>query len=406
MQRRSILRRVVHLGGYDPMTPDAFMARFRRELARFARCWGIEARVENVSHDAESLRWTVALSGAGWSSTSTHELLRWDDVIRGHRDSPSFARWSGGVLAFFDFTWNGALWRYLRTAWRYAMFFLYPYSALLAAFLIYQGLVRLALGWAGLPAPAALAGGIACGAGAVYYLVRHTHIGHLLDDWNFAREIVRSNDKVIAERLNRAAARIMAEPSDGELLVVGHSLGAVLASSFIDEALRQPAAPPARQRSVTFLALGSSILKIALHDAARDLRDTLGRINKSDRLRWIEYQALNDVMNFYRSDPVKVLGLAGPSPIVRQARFSRMLDPSFYARIKRNFFRLHCQFISGNDRRAPYDYMMTICGPFSPGALAASRDGAVGWIDSAGAVTPQGEAALPPEADTNREPAP
>ena len=388
------------------MTPDAFMARFRRELARFARCWGVEARVENVSHDAESLRWTVELSGAGWSSTSAHELLRWDDVIHGHRSGPSFARWSGGMLAFFDFTWNGALWRYLRTAWRYAIFFLYPYSALLAAFLIHEGLVRLFLSWAGAAAPVALAGGIACGAGAVYHLVRHTHVGHLLDDWNFAREIARRNDPVIVKRLSNAAARIMAESSDGEVLVVGHSLGAVLAATFIDEALRQPATAPARARPLTFLALGSSILKIALHDAARGLRETLGRINASGRFRWIEYRALNDVMNFYRSNPVKVLGLEGPSPIVRQARFRRMLDPSFYARIKRNFFRLHCQFISGNDRRAPYDYMMTICGPFSPGALAASRNGAINWIDSAGAITPEGEAALHAEPDATREPAP
>jgi hypothetical protein len=406
MQTRTILRRVVHLGGYDPMPPDAFMARFRRELARFARCWGVEARVENVSQDAESLRWTVELTGAGWSSTSEHELLRWDDVISGHRNGPSFARWAGGVLAFFDFTWNGALWRYLRTAWRYAMFFLYPYCALLAAFFVYEGLVRLALSWAGLSAPAALAGGIACGGAAVYYLVRHTHVGHLLDDWNFAREIARRNDPLIAARLKRAAARIMAEPSDGEVLVVGHSLGAVLATTFIDDALHEAAAAPARPRPIAFLALGSSILKIALHDAARGLRETLGRINASGRVAWIEYQALNDVMNFYRSDPVKVLGLDGPSPIVRQARFSRMLDPSFYARIKRNFFRLHCQFISGNDRRAPYDYMMTICGPFSPAALAASRAGAINWIDNAGAITPAGEAALHPQPDANREPVP
>src|SRR5215203_7431133 len=30
-----------------------------------------------------------------------------------------------------------------------------------------------------------------------------------------------------------------------------------------------------------------------------------------------------------------------------------MLKPAFYRRMKRNLFRVHCQFVSANDRRAP-----------------------------------------------------
>ena len=42
-----------------------------------------------------------------------------------------------------------------------------------------------------------------------------------------------------------------------------------------------------------------------------------------------------------------------------------MLSPEFFKRFGRSWFRLHYQFIMANDNRAPYDYMMLVCGPVS-----------------------------------------
>jgi hypothetical protein len=56
-------------------------------------------------------------------------------------------------------------------------------------------------------------------------------------------------------------------------------------------------------------------------------------------------------------------------------RVKAMLDPAAYRRIKRNLFRVHNQFVSGNDRRAAYDYFMLLCGPLSAENQARSRDG-------------------------------
>jgi len=40
-----------------------------------------------------------------------------------------------------------------------------------------------------------------------------------------------------------------------------------------------------------------------------------------------------------------------------------MLAPEFYGKLRWNLFRMHYQFIMANDMRAPYDYMMLVCGP-------------------------------------------
>jgi hypothetical protein len=40
-----------------------------------------------------------------------------------------------------------------------------------------------------------------------------------------------------------------------------------------------------------------------------------------------------------------------------------MLEPAIYRRIKRNFFRVHYQYIFGNNRRYFYDFFLICCGP-------------------------------------------
>ena len=51
-----------------------------------------------------------------------------------------------------------------------------------------------------------------------------------------------------------------------------------------------------------------------------------------------------------------------------------------YRRIRLNFFRVHCQFVSGNDRRTSYDYFMLTCGPISAKSQTLAPDGAVSMI--------------------------
>ncbi|MCU0885185.1 MAG: hypothetical protein MUC44_09590 [Beijerinckiaceae bacterium] len=381
----TINRRVLHLGGYDPMPAAVFFARFQRELARFATCWNLTASTRDYTETQASAAWTVDVSGPGWQVITRHELVRWDDVIAAHRAGSVIGRLGAGWAAFFDFLRHGALGRYLAVAWRYAGFFLFPY---LAMALVLAGSLFVA-GWLlpliGLPQALGWLAGLVAGLGIIVWLASRTVIGHLLDDWIFASEIVRATDPVIEDRLKAAAIDLARTPASVDCLVVGHSLGALLAAELLDQALAAPA--PQGTRRFGYLALGSSLLKIALHGKAIGLKARLQRLIASGRIDWTEYQSLSDVMNFYKSDPVKVLGLDGPSPLVRQVRFSRMLKPAYYRTIKLDFFRLHCQFISGNDMRAPFDYLMTICGPFSPVALATSKDGAQGWIGLQGELT-------------------
>ena len=61
-----------------------------------------------------------------------------------------------------------------------------------------------------------------------------------------------------------------------------------------------------------------------------------------------------------------------------------MPEPAFYRRMKRNLFRVDCQFVSANDRRAAYDYFMLLCGPLSAENQGRSRDGATSAVHLGG----------------------
>ena len=71
---------------------------------------------------------------------------------------------------------------------------------------------------------------------------------------------------------------------------------------------------------------------------------------------------------------------------VRVVKLSRMVDHDMYRRIRLNFFRLHCQFVSGNDKRTSYDYFILTCGPISAKSQTLAADGAVSMIADDGGL--------------------
>jgi hypothetical protein len=337
------------------------------------------------------MQWNVTTSGPDWLVETDYRMVRWHDVIEAFGRRSIGSRISVGILAFLDFVLAGTLWRYLLSNWRYAAFFLYPFVMfgllIAAAFLIGVGAFKITGS-----IPIATVGGLFGFAAVLAGPWRWLHLGDLFDDWIFSREYIRYGNSQIEQRLDRLAAELVAAASNSaadEILVIGHSLGAVLAVDLLDRALKLDPALGRNKVPVTFLSVGSSILKIGLHPRAIRFRTTMERVAKSRAIFWGDYQALTDPLNFYKSRPMAEMGLSTENEAtVRVVRLSRMLDHDIYRRIRLNFFRMHCQFISGNDRRTSYDYFMLTCGPFSAKSQTLAPDGAVSMIaDDGGLVT-------------------
>lgn len=391
MKRTTVAKRLVfHVGGYDPITPHAgAQRRFVRELARFQLTWSVTACIAGLYDGTDQTRWTVTTTGPNWQVETDYHFIRWDDVIEDFSRRTIFSRIPFGIIAFLDFVVSGAFWGYLRTNWHYAVFFLYPF--VMFGVLI---LVTLIVGALALKASGSISIAVVASFVALTSLLvgpwRKLHLDTLFDDWIFSRDYIRKGNSILEQKLDRLAAEIVAAANGSnacEVLVVGHSLGAVLAVDLLDRTLMLDPALGARKISVTFLTIGSSILKIGLHRRATKFRAAVERVARSSGIFWGDYQARIDIMNFYDVNPMAEMALPTENgPVVRLVEFGRMLEHALYRRIRRQFYRLHCQFISGNDRRASYDYFMLICGPVSAKSQTLAVDGAISMVGEDGAL--------------------
>jgi hypothetical protein len=102
----------------------------------------------------------------------------------------------------------------------------------------------------------------------------------------------------------------------------------------------------------------------------------------------VEFQALVDIINVYKVDPVVALGMpATGKPIIKIIRIRLMVEEATYKRFHLNFLRIHRQAMMGNERRYYYDYYMLTGGPIALADRVENPDAAVAAFNTDGALT-------------------
>ena len=216
----------------------------------------------------------------------------------------------------------------------------------------------------------------ACGLAVFFVLLRwpgrRWRVQQLLDDWIFARDYLFGRRPDAEARLDQFAQALVARVRSGgldEIVIVGHSLGAMFALDVIVRALALDPDLGRRGVSVCVLTIGATIPKFALHPSAKRLREVCASVVAEPSIFWVEYQSRADTISFYRFDPVALKRIAGDrldgKPVIRRVQNHDMLSPGSFARYRRNVLRLHYQSVMANERRAPYDYYLMACGPIA-----------------------------------------
>ena len=370
---RPVRRCVLYLGGYDPVAPEKFFARQARELGHFRTTWDVEATPTPArpSPDGHVWRTEIETRGDGWTVETDFRLLAWDDLVKGDFARPIWQRipLSLGLLA--DFLVSGTIFRYFLAAWRFGLYFVAPFFFSLL-FVIAAGMAAALV----LRIDHALAPWLAPIVGVLVYvgLMRwpgnRWFVSHLLDARVFMGEYMRGGRPDMEARVNRFAREIVtvaAEPGLDELLIIGHSQGSVFALEALERALSLDPEITRRGLPISVMTVGSCVLQLGLHPAAKQLRARVQRLQAEDGVDWLEFQTLTDVVNFYRTDPARLMRLKpAPDrvfPHVLNVRIREMLQPTDYSRIRNSLFRVHYQFVMGNTRRYFYDFFQICCGP-------------------------------------------
>lgn len=176
----------------------------------------------------------------------------------------------------------------------------------------------------------------------------------------------KSPDRRMEDRVAEFTDHILYEqerdPAD-EVLIVGHSLGAILSIQATARILqRQPDAAS----KMHLLTLGSSIPFLGVLPSAKWFRQELTTVADDARLAWTDFTAIKDILCFFKMNPTEACGIVPRDrerPRCFPMRIYRMFSKEAYARVLRDHLRVHLQYLMAGDMDTEYDYFRMTAGP-------------------------------------------
>ena len=386
-------RLVLNFPGFEKTGAAHQLDRIAHSAAKTGNVWGFASERVSLEPAADG---THAVStwrskGGNWQVETRLVQFAWNDIISAYEDAPHPRAFFANFPKFLAFFTDGTAGRYFRHAKRYWGFTIFPLLLIGLFVAVTLAASVYGLGWLGLTGAAKWIAALAlCAAltlllckwpGERYYLLL------TINDWGFARDMVNRSNPAIESRYAANAATVMSEIENSrhdEIVIVGHSFGAVWAAAALALALEKKPGLLAGRNTV-FLALGSSLLKIALAPAGQFMRDWMKRIVAEPNLLWHEVQTKDDLIAFYKADPFAALGIEGMKAECRidRVRYGEAMDRKRYRNMRKSPYRTHRQYILYQDKRAAFDSLLRMFGPFAASELARDPD-LIKQIDEAG----------------------
>lgn len=373
-------RRVFYIPGYDPVHARRYRELYRKESAEQARISGylIDLKPKSVKG---SYGWQVSAVIDNQPCAAEVEVLVWSDIVKTSMERGIPGTYLQLIRTAWAYLGTGALFRLMKLRGGPMVAALYPIIVLLLqllAALILGGGLGLLAGWLSHWAISLVAGAAVAWAVLSAFKRWDNRIlaYYLMHDYAYSAQSRGANPPELEARMAEFRARIaaaLAEDVD-EVLVVGHSSGAHLAVSILSDLIREGL--PSRRPALALLTLGQVVPMVSFLPEARRLRRDLAYLSARDELTWVDVTAPGDGCAFALCDPVSVTGVAPEGkrwPLVLSAAFSQSLSPERWQLLRRQYFRLHFQYLCAFDRPGHYDYFQITAGPLTLGARYAGR---------------------------------
>jgi hypothetical protein len=371
-------RHVLYVEGYDPQGAEGYHHLFSRSFKRFLKNWPLMTKISDLRIDSDDLaHWTIDAAGPNWKVSTRYDFLRQEQMIRANMAEPMWRQVPRALRWILNYLFTGTLFRIYRASHRYGIA-LTTFQLMLFCWLVLSGLGGWLVGWLVMwfiegPLAFSVVAGVAA-AVVCFRLLRpladRFFVVQINSHWPYLLEYARGEpscwDRCIEVGARHLVEIAQANEAD-EIVVVGHSGGGVTAPALVVRALELDPYLGRHGPRVVLLTPGSLMPGIGLHRGAVRVHRDIARLAVEPSILWIDAQARADILNFFDFDPVGGIGIdAGPercNPLIWTVRLRDMLAPEFFRNIRRSWFRMHYQFIMANDMRAPYEYMMLVCGP-------------------------------------------
>ncbi len=377
--RRVRRRHVLYLSGFDPQGPSHYHALYAEQAALQSKVSGDRIEVRPRQRAGPNAAWHVRWQGAdgGEPVDTRYEFLRWDDIVRQHWPRGQRRLLAVTVTTTARLLANGSLWRILQTSWPAFLALSLPAALLVGVLLALLGLA--ALGWwvggqlASWLGIALVVAGIAPLRFWAQRAQTKVQMAWLMRSASVVLQQARGRLPALEERLGQFAKRLLELIGAGEVdevLVIGHSSGAMLAVSVVARALRTDPQLLQRPTALSVLTLGECIPLLSYQPEASEFRQELGVLRAAHDLNWIDVTAPPDGCCFALIDPTDVCedGLAdaarlfaGPKRV--SPRFAQCFPPERYEAVRLDKYRCHFQYLMAVEVPGTYDYFALSAGP-------------------------------------------
>ena len=410
-------RHVFFLSGFDPKGASYYHALYQAEALKQSAVNALALRVGPRRRDVDgNSTWSViADMPQGGRCETTYEFARWDDIVRGHWPRSAWRLFLDLVVACAVALQSGALATVWKVSRRTLVGLAYPLlvlggcvglsvalglwfaTGLYVADIAGTGATRWMIAGAG--ALLLLGLGLVC----TRWLEARLNTTWLVRIFSFNAKLASGQTPELEARLEQMADRlaktIRANEVD-EILVVGFSVGSILAVSVVARALGTPAGhgaggltgpaaaqwpnpQPARDpAALSLLTLGHCIPMLGLLPQAVVFRQELEAVSQSRRVRWLDFSSLTDWGSFAMVDPVKVCQVSSDAPTgsfeavnpsMRSPRFHTLFAPAYYMKLRRNKRRMHLQYLMAGEIAGEYDYFEITAGALTLAARYPGR---------------------------------
>ncbi len=389
-------RCVFYVSGFDPKGASHYHALYRDEGDRQSSRDGWLLQVGSRRRQASgNAAWPVQASFGEQHVQTHYEFMGWDDVVRRHWPKTTWTLWRDVIATTIFNVRHGTLWKMFCLSWPPAVALFAPFL-LVCAMLLGVPLVAVGSAWAlggvlGHIGLGVAVGGLVAGvlwAGGRKLEARYS-MYWMMRSYAFTARQARSEIPDLEARLDELAQRLVARikaQQDDEVLVVGHSSGAIMTAAIVARALKFSPDLLRGRTTVSLLTLGQWIPLLGLLPMAHRFRAELQVLDGADGLTWVDFSAPPDGCCFALMDPLKACGTArnqapGVDLKILNPRFATLFDAATYATLRRNKFLMHFQYLRAIDRRGDYNYFEITAGPITLKARFSSAVSVADYAD-------------------------
>jgi pimeloyl-ACP methyl ester carboxylesterase len=369
-------RRVHYISGFDPRGARFYHRLYRAEAAKQSAHSGASHRVGARERLTPAVSvWKIQSQWAEHTVETDYHFMEWTDVIRQHWDERLrlLLRSVPVYLHYLAFGGFNRVAKVSKNAFYTAIFPLLYIAAFSLGTLGLLGLLGIGMWRAS--GSALLTGGLllvfGLGLGTLgVRLAERIGVTWLLRTCVFLGTWGTRRPPELDQRASEIAEHILAEQRERpreEVLIVGHSVGSMLAACVVAKLLQTPRADPLLG-SLRLVTLGQCIPYLGVMPGAASFREELRSLANDPRIPWTDFTAPPDPLCFFQVHPIQASGIPCSTP-ERPRQVSVRVFPMFtaatYARIRRNKLRIHFQYLMASELPSDYDYFRLTAGPGS-----------------------------------------